>query len=79
MSGTARQNSSNTDAVHLLQIWILPNARNLKPGYETKSFSDDEKQGRLRLVAANDGCVTAQSPSIKMRRFMRPYWSQAGK
>jgi redox-sensitive bicupin YhaK (pirin superfamily) len=51
----SEQNSSNTDAVHLLQIWILPNARNLKPGYEQKSFSDDEKRGRLRLVAANDG------------------------
>ena len=48
-------NSSETDAVHLLQIWILPNARNLKPGYEQKVFSDEDKRGHLRLVASSDG------------------------
>jgi quercetin 2,3-dioxygenase len=48
-------NSSETETVHLLQIWILPNARNLKPGYEQKRFSDEEKRGRLRLVASEDG------------------------
>jgi len=48
-------NSSETDAVHLLQIWVLPNARNLKPGYEEKTFTDEQKRGQLRLVASNDG------------------------
>ena len=48
-------NASETEAVHLLQIWILPNARNLKPGYEQKTFTDEEKRGQLRLVASNDG------------------------
>ena len=51
----SEQNSSKTDAVHLLQIWILPNARNLRPGYEQKTFSDEEKRGRLLLVASTDG------------------------
>jgi redox-sensitive bicupin YhaK (pirin superfamily) len=48
-------NSSETDAVHLLQIWILPNARSLQPGYEQKTFTEEEKRGQLRLVASNDG------------------------
>ena len=48
-------NSSDTEKVHLLQIWILPSAPNLKPGYEQKSFSDEEKRGQLRLVASHDG------------------------
>ena len=48
-------NSSETDAVHLLQIWILPNAPGLTPGYEQKTFTDEEKCGRLRLVASGDG------------------------
>src|SRR5882672_5947155 len=48
-------NSSETDSVHLLQIWILPNARNLQPGYEQKTFSEAEKHGRLRLVASQNG------------------------
>jgi redox-sensitive bicupin YhaK (pirin superfamily) len=48
-------NSSETEQVHLLQIWILPNARGLKPGYEQRTFTDDEKRNRLRLVASADG------------------------
>jgi redox-sensitive bicupin YhaK (pirin superfamily) len=48
-------NASETEGVHLLQIWILPSAHNLQPGYEQKIFTDEEKRGRLRLVAADDG------------------------
>ncbi len=40
---------------HFLQIWILPAAANLAPGYEQKAFSDADKRGRLCLVAAPDG------------------------
>lgn len=48
-------NPSSEDSVHLLQIWIIPQERGLKPGYEQKFFSDEQKQGRLRLVASADG------------------------
>lgn len=48
-------NPSPTEAVHFLQIWILPEARGLQPGYEQKSFPSAEKQGVLRLVASRDG------------------------
>ena len=47
--------SSPTDRTHLLQIWILPEANNLTPGYEQKYFSPGDKQGRLRLVASKGG------------------------
>jgi redox-sensitive bicupin YhaK (pirin superfamily) len=47
--------SSPTDRTHLLQIWILPEANNLTPGYEQKYFSRGDKQGRLRLVASKGG------------------------
>jgi len=40
---------------HFLQIWIMPNAQGIEPGYEQKTFSDADKQGRLRLVASPDG------------------------
>src|SRR6195256_4424071 len=33
-------NPSDTEAVHLLQIWILPARRNLPPGYEQKTYTD---------------------------------------
>ena len=48
-------NPSQSDPVHLLQIWILPGGRGLTPSYEEKGFSADERRGRLRLVAAEDG------------------------
>jgi hypothetical protein len=48
-------NPSKTEGVHFLQIWILPEKAGLKPGYEQKSFPDDERRGRLRVVASRDG------------------------
>src|SRR5688572_3230287 len=47
--------SSPTDKTHLLQIWILPEKKNLQPSYEQKLFAPEEKQGRLRLVASRGG------------------------
>ncbi len=47
-------NASKADPVHFLQIWILPEARDLAPGYEQKSFAED-RDGRLALVASRDG------------------------
>jgi quercetin 2,3-dioxygenase len=54
-------NASKTDPVHFLQIWILPEARDIEPGYEQKSFAAAEKQGKLRLVGSRtgrDGSIT---------------------
>jgi quercetin 2,3-dioxygenase len=48
-------NHSQTEPVHLLQIWILPDEQGLKPRYEQKAFPIEEKRGKLRLIAAKDG------------------------
>ncbi len=48
-------NASQTDPVHFLQIWILPESEGIAPGYEQRAFSAAEKRGRLRLVASRDG------------------------
>lgn len=48
-------NHSSLDPVHLLQIWILPDTKNLSPSYEQKSFSGKDKQGKLCLLASADG------------------------
>jgi redox-sensitive bicupin YhaK (pirin superfamily) len=48
-------NASKSEPVHFLQIWILPEAQRLKPGYEQKTFTSDDKKGRLCLVASRDG------------------------
>jgi quercetin 2,3-dioxygenase len=48
-----------SEEVHLLQVWITPEAPRLSPGYEQKHFADAEKRGRLRLIAARDGAQGA--------------------
>lgn len=48
-------NPSDTDPVHFLQIWIMPNAKGLEPGYEQKRFPDNQKLNRLCLIASSDG------------------------
>jgi redox-sensitive bicupin YhaK (pirin superfamily) len=48
-------NASDSEALRLLQIWILPEKRGLEPEYEQKAFPDDAKRNRLRLVASRDG------------------------
>jgi hypothetical protein len=47
-------NPSASEGVHFLQIWIQPNVRGIAPSYEEKRFSEDEKRGRLRLIASPD-------------------------
>ncbi|EME71196.1 Pirin-related protein [Paramagnetospirillum caucaseum] len=41
--------------LHLLQIWILPEAPRLTPGYSQTVFDDESKRDRLRLIASRDG------------------------
>ena len=48
-------NYSQSGATHFLQIWILPKFAGVTPGYAQKTFSDEEKRGRLRLVVSGDG------------------------
>jgi quercetin 2,3-dioxygenase len=47
-------NPSKTEPVHFLQIWIIPDQRNLPPSYEQKEFPIEARRGRLQLVAAPD-------------------------
>ena len=51
----SEQNASDSERVHLLQIWILPHTVGLEPGYEQKAFSTDERREGLRLIASEDG------------------------
>ena len=62
-------NASQSAPVHLLQIWIEPNVTGIDPGYEEKHFSDDEKRGRLRLIASPDG----RDGSVKIHQNAQMY------
>jgi len=48
-------NHSSTEPVHFLQVWIIPATQGAEPGYEQKHFGENEKRGRLRLIASPDG------------------------
>ncbi len=48
-------NHKQDETTHFLQIWLLPNARGIEPGYEQKKFPAADKRGHLRLVASPDG------------------------
>ena len=48
-------NHAKDATTHFLQIWLLPSAPNLVPGYEQKAFAEADKRGQLCLVAAPAG------------------------
>ena len=62
-------NPSTSDPVHLLQIWIVPEKGGLTPSYEQKSFPEEDKQGRLRLIASRD----AVDGSVKINQDAELY------
>jgi len=48
-------NHAKDQTTHFLQIWIQPNVNGIPPSYEEKHFAAEEKRGRLRLIASEDG------------------------
>jgi quercetin 2,3-dioxygenase len=64
-------NPSQTESCHLLQIWIMPNARNLTPGYEQKAFGVEQRKQKLCLIASADGA----GESVTINQDARVYAS----
>jgi quercetin 2,3-dioxygenase len=66
-------NASQTEPVHFLQIWILPDETGLTPGYEQKGFLLEKNRGRWTLIASKggrDGSVTVhQDVDVWTARF----------
>jgi quercetin 2,3-dioxygenase len=52
-------NASDIDPVHLLQIWVVPNIQDLKPGYEDKFFTEAQKKNQWCLLACENPPVGA--------------------
>ena len=62
-------NPSDTEPVHLYQIWLFPEQKGIEPSYEQKQFPDDEMTNRLRLVASPD----ASDGSLMVHQDARIY------
>lgn len=68
-------NPSPTERLHLLQIWIRPESRNLEPSYEQKKFAAEGRRGRLQLVAsreARDGSVRIHQDTALYAAALEP-------
>ena len=54
-SGIVHSEFNGSDSeTELLQIWILPEERNIKPGYEEKEFDPESAKNKLQLLVAKD-------------------------
>ncbi len=51
----SEMNASETEPVHFLQIWLIPDTQGLTPSYEQKHFALSERQDQWRLVGSRDG------------------------
>ncbi len=48
----SEMNPSSEQPAHFLQIWIVPERKNLEPGYEEISLSASDKRNKLRLIGS---------------------------
>jgi redox-sensitive bicupin YhaK (pirin superfamily) len=67
----SESNPSSDEAVHLLQIWILPSKEGIQPDYEEKKFPAAEKRNKLRLIISPDGSEGA----VRINQDARVYAS----
>jgi redox-sensitive bicupin YhaK (pirin superfamily) len=64
-------NPSDRESVHLYQIWLLPEQNGLKPSYQQKAFTEEERRNTLRLVASRSG----EQGSLTIHQDVRLYLS----
>jgi quercetin 2,3-dioxygenase len=65
-------NASDSEPVHLLQIWILPNQHGLKPSYEDGFFTDAQKHNQWCLLASEN----AENGALKVHQDMALFASK---
>lgn len=70
-------NPSDSEPVHLYQIWLFPERKGIEPSYEQKRFAEVERHNQLRLVASPN----AENGSLRIHQDARIYLSHldAGK
>jgi redox-sensitive bicupin YhaK (pirin superfamily) len=62
-------NPSQTEPVHLYQIWLFPERKNVEPSYEQKRFDEAGRKNRLQLVASPN----ADAGSLRINQDARIY------
>jgi len=61
-------NPSNKQEVNLLQIWILPNKKNIRPKYEQRFFNLKDRINKLQTIASggSEGLFINQNVSLSL-------------
>lgn len=62
-------NPSPDEPVHFLQIWIVPDEKQLTPSYQQTNIPEHEKRGKLRLVLSPEG----EQGSLRLHQNARVY------
>jgi redox-sensitive bicupin YhaK (pirin superfamily) len=62
-------NTSKTEPVHFMQIWILPARRGLAPSYAQRSFPAEARRNALRLVVDPEGREDALTINADARLY----------
>ncbi|HVE71746.1 MAG TPA: pirin family protein [Thermoanaerobaculia bacterium] len=65
----SEMNGSDSEGVHFLQIWIMPEQRSIAPSYEQKAIDDDQRRGALHLIAGRE----AGNGAVKIHQDVRLY------
>ena len=66
-------NADRSEPVHFLQIWALPDAKGLKPGYQTKTFTDAQKRNALVHVIEPAKRAEGDAAAIKINQDFDMY------
>lgn len=69
-------NASQTEPVHLLQVWITPVVEDVAPRYQQFGYDPSEKQGRLRLLVGPE--ENPPEPAAFIHQDARAYASVLG-
>jgi redox-sensitive bicupin YhaK (pirin superfamily) len=67
-------NASETEPVHLMQIWIEPSTEDLEPSYQQVAIPPAQKRGQLRLLAGPAG--RGDRPATTINQEARLYVAQ---
>lgn len=69
-------NASESEPVHLMQIWIEPSVEDVPPNYQQVGIPSEQTHGKLRLLAAPPG--SDGDPATTINQNARLYVAELG-
>ncbi|MGE0133075.1 MAG: pirin family protein [Blastocatellales bacterium] len=69
-------NPSEKDPVRLLQMWVLPERAELKPSYEQKQFTIEQRTGALLPIASGQDAPNVSSGPVRIHQDVTFYVSR---